>query len=799
MKLIECYVENFGILSGEKISFNDGLNCIKEDNGSGKTTLATFIKVMLYGMSDTRKMSLDENDRKRYLPWHGGVCGGSLTFSAGGKTYRVERTFGSKVSDDTYILYETATGKVSLDFPDGLGEGLFGIDADGFERTVFLSERALTPKSDNKSISAKLSDLVGCDGDIGEMDKALKALEEKRKFYQKKGGTGEIADTKAKIDTITRKLEALGEVEKEAETNREKMRALRKKIDSAREEAKAILAKKEEALRYAAEVNYEKQYKDMKAVLEESERRRMAVSEIFGTEIPSHSDIDEAKYKSLKAKELVESSEDSPESVEFKALASLFDGRIEKWKIDETRSAVKSIREYKIKKQDPRLARAKKIFSGRVPEESEISEVEHLIAQKDTKITIGAIGALSVSIICALCGVFEEALLYVGLGLLLLSALLGGGLLVAASSSRNKKIKEFFLSVSGSQVDSKEEASVRLQDMRRMLEVIKELDGSENIDRANAIVDYIVSLFGNKNAVDKLAEAEAIIAKYDRYSELAVAERFLAGDRNAKIEKARQLKAEAEAFLQKYKVKTDNPFEELRSALNEYNRLTAEMVTRRAEINKMESLYAFGEGSQRKAELDVEALDNQRAENEATVSSLDREYTLTERIYSSQMDELEERDELIIRKRELEELLAEHSDNFNTVVLTKKYLDIAKDNMTSRYIGKTRAGFLKYAKKIGGIMGENFEMGTDFGITKQEGGSTKTVEAYSKGTRDLFNLAARLGLVDALYEKEKPFILLDDPFTAFDDKKTDAAIKMLKEIGKERQVIYFTCTKSRSI
>ena len=799
MKLIECYVENFGILSGEKISFNDGLNCIKEDNGSGKTTLATFIKVMLYGMSDTRKMSLDENDRKRYLPWHGGVCGGSLTFSAGGKTYRVERTFGSKVSDDTYILYETATGKVSLDFPDGLGEGLFGIDADGFERTVFLSERALTPKSDNKSISAKLSDLVGCDGDIGEMDKALKALEEKRKFYQKKGGTGEIADTKAKIDTITRKLEALGEVEKEVETNREKMRALRKKIDSAREEAKAILAKKEEALRYAAEVNYEKQYKDMKAVLEESERRRMAVSEIFGTEIPSHSDIDEAKYKSLKAKELVESSEDSPESVEFKALASLFDGRIEKWKIDETRSAVKSIREYKIKKQDPRLARAKKIFSGRVPEESEISEVEHLIAQKDTKITIGVIGALSVSIICALCGVFEEALLYVGLGLLLISALLGVGLLVAASSSRNKRIKEFFLSVSGSQVDSKEEASVRLQDMRRMLEVIKELDGSENIDRANAIVDYIVSLFGNKNAVDKLAETEAIIAKYDRYSELAVAERFLAGDRNAKIEKARQLKAEAEEFLQKYKVKTDNPFEELRSALNEYNRLTAEMVTRRAEINKMESLYAFGEGSQRKAELDVEALDNQRAENEATVSSLDREYTLTERIYSSQMDELEERDELIIRKRELEELLAEHSDNFNTVVLTKKYLDIAKDNMTSRYIGKTRAGFLKYAKKIGGIMGENFEMGTDFGITKQEGGSTKTVEAYSKGTRDLFNLAARLGLVDALYEKEKPFILLDDPFTAFDDKKTDAAIKMLKEIGKERQVIYFTCTKSRSI
>ena len=51
----------------------------------------------------------------------------------------------------------------------------------------------------------------------------------------------------------------------------------------------------------------------------------------------------------------------------------------------------------------------------------------------------------------------------------------------------------------------------------------------------------------------------------------------------------------------------------------------------------------------------------------------------------------------------------------------------------------------------------------------------------------------------SLYEKEKPFIILDDPFTAFDDHKTSAALKTLKEFSKERQVIYFTCSKSRSV
>ena len=117
MRLIECYIENFGKISKKKISFKDGVNCIKDDNGSGKSTLAAYIKVMLYGMSDTKKSSLEENDRRHYMPWGGGVCGGSLTFSARQKTYRIERTFAPKAADDTFAIYDTSTGKLCNDFP----------------------------------------------------------------------------------------------------------------------------------------------------------------------------------------------------------------------------------------------------------------------------------------------------------------------------------------------------------------------------------------------------------------------------------------------------------------------------------------------------------------------------------------------------------------------------------------------------------------------------------------------------------------------------------------------------------
>ena len=199
MKLLECYIENFGTLHDFRYSFTDGLNVFNHDNGFGKTTLSVFIKAMFYGLDDTKKQKLEENDRKHYLPWQGGVFGGWLSFTTGTLSYKVERTFGAKASDDTYTLYELETGKVSLAYQGGLGEKIFGIDADGFERTVFLSERRLSQKSDNKSVSAKLSDLVGCDFDLGELDNALSMLEDRRKYYYKKGGSGKIGDIKSEI------------------------------------------------------------------------------------------------------------------------------------------------------------------------------------------------------------------------------------------------------------------------------------------------------------------------------------------------------------------------------------------------------------------------------------------------------------------------------------------------------------------------------------------------------------------------------------------------------------------------
>ena len=182
MKLIECYIENFGKLSSYSHSFSDGLNVIVGSNGCGKTTLSVFIKSMLYGI-ESKKTRGEDTDRKRYMPWQGGRCGGSLTFENEGKVYRIERTFGEKPSGDSFAIYNAETGSLSSDFSENVGEELFDIDADGFERTVFLSERKFAVSGNNQTISAKLSNLVGVDGDMGSFDYAVDELVKKEKYY----------------------------------------------------------------------------------------------------------------------------------------------------------------------------------------------------------------------------------------------------------------------------------------------------------------------------------------------------------------------------------------------------------------------------------------------------------------------------------------------------------------------------------------------------------------------------------------------------------------------------------------
>ncbi len=207
MKLIKCYVSSFGKLKDFSFDFSDGINTFKEDNGWGKSTLATFIKAMFYGLNGTGKRSVAENERLKYKPWNSTeTFGGYVEFFRNGKSFRIERYFGNKDSEDTVKLTDLETGKVFSSEND-LGKRIFEIDEEGFLSTTYFSQRDFQIKS-NTSLTAKYNAICEIQ-DSDAFDRAVEKVENKAKTYKYRGDKGLIPDTKRLINSISEDIESL--------------------------------------------------------------------------------------------------------------------------------------------------------------------------------------------------------------------------------------------------------------------------------------------------------------------------------------------------------------------------------------------------------------------------------------------------------------------------------------------------------------------------------------------------------------------------------------------------------------
>ena len=201
MRLISCYIENFGKISDFAMDFDSDINAICKENGWGKSTLAAFIKVMFYGFENERARK-DEvnNERKRYKPWQGGSYGGRIVFEAGNKTYVMSRIFGTKEKEDEFELRDEDTNRVVDDYSVNIGEELFGIDSTSFMRTIYISQSGCET-STTGSINAKLGNLIEDTDDINNYETVTKKLTDIINNMAPNRKTGELYKIK---DEITR-------------------------------------------------------------------------------------------------------------------------------------------------------------------------------------------------------------------------------------------------------------------------------------------------------------------------------------------------------------------------------------------------------------------------------------------------------------------------------------------------------------------------------------------------------------------------------------------------------------------
>lgn len=228
MKLIKCHIENFGKLSNYDYDFQDGLNTIKEDNGFGKTTFASFIKAMFYGLESKRNTKA-LIDRKKYEPWQGGKFGGNIEFELQGKKYKIERFFEKKEVDDTFKLYDLSTNLETNDFSQNIGEEIFKLNKEAYERSTFISGQNMET-SMNDSLNAKLGNILENENDINSSEKAINALDEAIKRYKKTGGRGEINEAILEKTKLEKKLENSKIDEKTLEERKISLENIKKQI-----------------------------------------------------------------------------------------------------------------------------------------------------------------------------------------------------------------------------------------------------------------------------------------------------------------------------------------------------------------------------------------------------------------------------------------------------------------------------------------------------------------------------------------------------------------------------------------
>ena len=236
-----CHIAQFGKWKDADFSFSSGKNSFLWDNGYGKTSFIYFFKLMFYGVSGDRKQDLEENERKHYMPFQGASFGGRIIFRIGEKRYRLERSFGLKKSEDSFRLFDEDSGKESKDYSENIGEELFSLDAESFQRVCMISHEDLH-FSMNSRMHAKLGNVAEDQEDMKKFQQVQTILKDGINALSPNRRTGNIFKLKMQEEELSSGLYGKEALENAVLSIEKEVLSLTDKEARRKEEGKALEA-----------------------------------------------------------------------------------------------------------------------------------------------------------------------------------------------------------------------------------------------------------------------------------------------------------------------------------------------------------------------------------------------------------------------------------------------------------------------------------------------------------------------------------------------------------------------------
>ena len=165
--------------------------------------------------------------------------------------------------------------------------------------------------------------------------------------------------------------------------------------------------------------------------------------------------------------------------------------------------------------------------------------------------------------------------------------------------------------------------------------------------------------------------------------------------------------------------------------------------------------------------------------------------------FGNLQDELLGLDDLATDLQDLKEQKENLKYQLKIIEKTKEFLQKSYDCLSAKFLAPIKSSLNKYVGRFVNQSDLVLNPDINMNITFDKNGASRELSYLSKGYKGVVDLCIRFALVDALFEKEKPFLILDDPFVNLDEEKLASAMKLLKEVAGEYQIIYLVCHNSR--
>lgn len=699
-----CHIAQFGKWKDADFSFSPGKNSFLWDNGYGKTSFIYFFKLMFYGVSGDRKQDLEENERKHYMPFQGASFGGRIIFRIGEKRYRLERSFGLKKSEDSFRLFDENSGKESKDYSENIGEELFSLDAESFQRVCIISHEDLH-FSMNSRMHAKLGNVAEDQEDMKKFQQVQTILKDGINALSPNRRTGNIFKLKMQEEELSSGLYGKEALENAVLSIEKEVLSLTEKEAQRKEEGKALEEELSQRISEKDSLGKWMSYAQKKEEWEKAEYRYENALKWYYQD--RFSEIPEEK-KALLWKEEMQSLQEQIHSIkkEIEKVSEVSGENVDV-EVEKEGGIVLPLEEASV----PGASRAKKDTSKN---ETFGNGTKEMGQYGTSPVVLFALVGLGLLFVLLFFGKLFGMPLGLPSALFLLLGILSLSLCFFLWWSGEQKKRTWKEKQEEEEARQRKQQAIRFASLEELLSRFHKLEDMQDLEMEAA---------GRKEEFLRFVEEEG-------------------GEQAFSLLEEKQKEWEEGPSL-----------EESRRKLEAFRK---EEEERREEIRR------------------------KRAEREAKVRDLEF---------------LEEQERLLAQKKEEREALEKR---YNLLQKTKAYLEMAKERFALQYKEPILEAFQKYFQSIC-TEPLQFQMSEDLELSFVDRGLSREQGYLSEGLQDLCRFCQKLAIFDAMFQEEKAFLLLDDPFSHLDEKNGARARALLEELAESRQIFYFTCSEERKL